>query len=484
MWTARRLLSSSKFSAAALGTGAAYVAAPISPPVSLTEMKTFREVASSKLATLRCLMTSRGPLRTFPGFLRVSWPCSSTCVRCAGSGKEAVSSALARPMADSAWWPFWRSVAPLIAGLTVFITFADSIVTNVFHPGVCYAAGFALLATGLDRIAQQYFAAGARVPCQEVSFEEGCASIKTSQADAFASAEPNVQIQWSCSSMRGWRQTMEDSHIATIIEHDGGEIGLFAVFDGHGGWEVSAIAAAYFPWLLRARLHAAKQHAEPDMPGMLAETVEALDAKLRSGPMHAAHLLPQSMHPFRLVGSTACIAVLDAAHRQVVVSNTGDSRAIICRNGMAISLSEDHKPEDAEELSRIVKAGGRVLRMGPCYRVDGALNLSRALGDFRYKDNKLLPPVEQKVIATPSTKVHNWRPELGDEFLVVACDGLFERMDRQDVVDTVRRGLAQGVAPKQVLHDLLRACCARWPMEAGQDNETVVLVQWAQPAEP
>lgn len=41
------------------------------------------------------------------------------------------------------------------------------------------------------------------------------------------------------------------------------------------------------------------------------------------------------------VGSTAVVAVLTPD--KIVVSNCGDSRAVLCRNGVAIPLSSDHK---------------------------------------------------------------------------------------------------------------------------------------------
>lgn len=47
-----------------------------------------------------------------------------------------------------------------------------------------------------------------------------------------------------------------------------------------------------------------------------------------------------------------------------------------------MDMSADHKPEDTEELERIQKAGGRVTMDG---RVNGGLNLSRAIGDHGYK---------------------------------------------------------------------------------------------------
>ena len=42
-------------------------------------------------------------------------------------------------------------------------------------------------------------------------------------------------------------------------------------------------------------------------------------------------------------------------------------------------MSVDHKPEDEDETKRIRKAGGKITSDG---RVNGGLNLSRAIGMF------------------------------------------------------------------------------------------------------
>lgn len=79
-------------------------------------------------------------------------------------------------------------------------------------------------------------------------------------------------------------------------------------------------------------------------------------------------------------GCTAVVGLLNG--RDLYVANAGDSRCVVCRKGKAIEMSLDHKPEDDEEAARIIKAGGRVTFDG---RVNGGLNLSRALGDHAYK---------------------------------------------------------------------------------------------------
>lgn len=79
------------------------------------------------------------------------------------------------------------------------------------------------------------------------------------------------------------------------------------------------------------------------------------------------------------VGSTAVVAVVSPD--KIIVSNCGDSRAVLCRNGVAIPLSTDHKPDRPDELNRIQEAGGRVIYWdGP--RVLGVLAMSRAIGNL------------------------------------------------------------------------------------------------------
>lgn len=67
--------------------------------------------------------------------------------------------------------------------------------------------------------------------------------------------------------------------------------------------------------------------------------------------------------------------------KKLYVANAGDSRCVLARAGTAVPLSFDHKPDNEEEKLRIEKAGSTISEG----RVDGNLNLSRALGDLRYK---------------------------------------------------------------------------------------------------
>ena len=81
---------------------------------------------------------------------------------------------------------------------------------------------------------------------------------------------------------------------------------------------------------------------------------------------------------------------------EVIFMNVGDSREILVINNELTMTTEDHKPTNNEEKERIIKAGGYVSGG----RVDGDLALSRAFGDFQYK-NQNINPREQKVISLP-----------------------------------------------------------------------------------
>mmetsp|Transcript_13550 Transcript_13550/g.23887 ORF Transcript_13550/g.23887 Transcript_13550/m.23887 type:complete len:454 (+) Transcript_13550:117-1478(+) len=367
-------------------------------------------------------------------------------------------------------------------------------------------------------------------------------------------------LEWASSEMQGWRQAMEDAVcIVPSLPEPLEQQALFAVFDGHGGAQVSHIASKEFPKVLTAcasRLRKSgeaqepeKQDAEeseactsgegtdsgcaaakdPSEDGDRAEKSDecdaeahlalkakgglsgkslsmsmlAMDAFLRQlgtglnsnaasggnlaqqtgalGVM-ARHLeANQQRNAFNLVGSTAIVVLLDNSgpNKKLTVSNCGDSRAVLCRNGKALELSEDHKPELASEELRIRQAGGCVKMVGPCHRIDGwGLNLSRALGDFHYKARNDLTAEQQKVIAVPEIRSLDLCND--DEFLVLACDGCFELHTSQNVIDIVRTALkSSGMDVKKAAEELVDQSCSPNLMKTrgkGGDNCSCIVV--------
>ena len=71
--------------------------------------------------------------------------------------------------------------------------------------------------------------------------------------------------------------------------------------------------------------------------------------------------------------------------------------------------AEDHKPASEIERSRIMAAGGFLSDIGGVTRVNGNLNLSRAIGDLKYKGNRWDWVLGSSAIALMSQFPRRWR---------------------------------------------------------------------------
>ena len=85
-------------------------------------------------------------------------------------------------------------------------------------------------------------------------------------------------------------------------------------------------------------------------------------------------------------GCTANVCLL--VNNMIICANAGDSRCVLGEGGRAVPMSFDHKPNLKKERERIYKAGSTVNIEG---RIDGNLNLSRAIGDIAHKKNTKIP---------------------------------------------------------------------------------------------
>ena len=323
---------------------------------------------------------------------------------------------------------------------------------------------------------------------------------KTDKRTRTGAGGPN-ELSFVVSEMQGWREQMEDTTISILKMNEPlGNTSMFAIFDGHGGPMVSKICEQSFPLEIcrQAAAQSASSASLEDLSSVLEKSYTEIDAFLQTtGSLKnmrhngSAPVITQTIsrinsatgetegivreNLFDFIGSTAVVALIRG--NQIYVSNAGDSRAVLCRRGTAVELTRDHKPESPRERSRIENAGGRVSIVGPCHRVDFGLNLSRALGDFLYKRNAELPPSHQKITAVPEIVRETLTDE--DEFIVLGCDGVFELLSNQQVVNFVRFRLKAGMEPRLIVESLLDECCSKDPQKTlgrGTDNESCILV--------
>lgn len=275
-----------------------------------------------------------------------------------------------------------------------------------------------------------------------------------------AEGEADRRLAYGISEMQGWRLTMEDAH-ATEMHLQGSsakdEIAFFAVYDGHGGSTV----ARYTGDTLHHRLRATDQFKAGKFEEALKRAYLATDEDLRANPDFAHD--PS--------GCTA-VSTLITPDNKIICANAGDSRSVMSVGGEAKPLSFDHKPVNKGENSRIVAAGGFV-EFG---RVNGNLALSRAIGDFEFKQSHSLPAEQQIVTADPDITVHE--PTDEDEFVIVACDGIWDVVTSQQSIDFVRRAIADRVELPVICEKLIDRCLAPdsdWG-GVGCDNMTILVV--------
>ncbi|CAI9113851.1 OLC1v1014542C8 [Oldenlandia corymbosa var. corymbosa] len=284
----------------------------------------------------------------------------------------------------------------------------------------------------------------------------------------------NDRVRYGVSSMQGWRSTMEDAHAA--YPNLDNATSFFGVYDGHGGKAVAKFCAKYLhEQVLKSEAYAAgdlgaslqrsflrmdemmcgqrgsrELAALGDKMQRVSSMIEGLIWSPRSaeanGPVDDWSSEQDSDYTGPTSGCTACVAVI--RDNQLVVANAGDSRCVMSRGGQAYPMSKDHKPDHEHEKERILSAGGYV-QFG---RVNGSLNLARAIGDMELKQNKELPAERQIVTAHPDITAVELLDE--DEFLVLACDGIWDCMSSQQVVDFVREQL-KTVSPLLSLLNLM-----------------------------
>ncbi|KAG9047327.1 Protein phosphatase 2C 1 [Tulasnella sp. UAMH 9824] len=325
----------------------------------------------------------------------------------------------------------------------------------------------------------------------------------------------------------GSRRTMEDAH-SFVVDYAGirGQ-GFFAVFDGHAGKHAAEWCGQHFHEMLLDKLAA-----DPDaeIPATIAQTFISVDAELtkisesgttQSGCTAVAAFLRledangrQSFAPpladlvrqnttmssastssslsdtpvspvasnkkeggrmTRLMGAitggtnkksraeseppkggmAAAFKAEGELRRVLYTANAGDARAVLSRSGRAVRLTYDHKGSDKKEVRRIQEAGGFVLNN----RVNGVLAVTRSLGDSAMKEY---------VVGSPFTSTVEMND--ADEFLIIACDGLWDVIEDQPAVELIRDcPTAQAAAETLVRHAL---------DNFSHDNITVLVVKF------
>ncbi|KAJ5310177.1 uncharacterized protein N7443_002638 [Penicillium atrosanguineum] len=252
-------------------------------------------------------------------------------------------------------------------------------------------------------------------------------------------------------------QTSDDS--SNVVETDNG---YFAIFDGHAGTFAAEWCGKKLHLILEEIM---RRSPNTPVPELLDQTFTSVDQQLEKLPLKnsgctavtavlrwedripssnsatgSAALAPAAAAatkgdsnsestetPTQQSQSSGPLPKLQekaARQRVLYTANVGDARIVLCRNGKALRLSYDHKGSDENEGKRISNAGGLILNN----RVNGVLAVTRALGDAYLKDLVTGHPYTTETVIQPDA----------DEFIILACDGLWDVCSDQEAVDLIR----------------------------------------------
>ncbi|KAM3368398.1 hypothetical protein ACQJBY_016753 [Aegilops geniculata] len=302
----------------------------------------------------------------------------------------------------------------------------------------------------------------------------------------------NDRLEYAVSSMQGYRANMEDAHAAVGDLDVSTGTSFFGVYDGHGGPAVSMFCAKHFHLEVQKHPHfndslrIAVESAFFRMDQMMM-TEEGRRELSEYSPANNNANMNSTVKDMLLgcacvnmkrrpgaadVGSTACVAVIRGD--QIIVGNAGDCRCVLSRNGQATVLTTDHKPSVPAERRRIENAGRSVVVTGGAGRIDGGIAVSRSIGDMRYKSNSRLTPALQALTCSPEIRVENITDET--EFLVMACDGVWDVVLNQGLVEIIRNNMKSGMDLGKNCEAILDMCVE--PPQPSVDNMTILLVRF------
>ncbi|KAF1849319.1 PP2C-domain-containing protein [Cucurbitaria berberidis CBS 394.84] len=265
------------------------------------------------------------------------------------------------------------------------------------------------------------------------------------------------------SSLSDAGSTRSDPSTQSVIETDNG---YFAIFDGHAGTFAADWCGKKLHLILEDTI---RKNPNTPIPELLDQTFTVVDQQLEKLPLKnsgctaviavlrwedrvpnaqsstgSVLLAPAAVSAIKNAGESEEVGaeavpsqpagehpmetrLRNEASRQRVLytANVGDARIVLCRNGRALRLSYDHKGSDENEGRRVASAGGLILNN----RVNGVLAVTRALGDAYMKDLVTGHPYTTETVIQADQ----------DEFLILACDGLWDVCSDQEAVDLVRQ---------------------------------------------
>ncbi|KAK1263914.1 putative protein phosphatase 2C 2 [Acorus gramineus] len=261
------------------------------------------------------------------------------------------------------------------------------------------------------------------------------ASIRVSEEMEFEVEER----EYCLASRKGSRLVMEDGYgVITNISGDPKQA-FFGVFDGHGG-------------------RAAMDHVREKLGKNIMAAINELNGEGKlDEAIKEGYLTTDKEFLSQGVSSGTCVATGLLKDGELHVANVGDCRVVLSRNGVAEVLTSDHSAGRDDERARIEDLGGYVSCKNGVWRIQDSLAISRAIGDLHFKD---------WIISEPEIVSLRLMPDC--EFLIMASDGLWDKVTNQEAVEVVLKH----TSPLQACKSLMDLSSSR----GNKDDKTVMVI--------
>eukprot|EP00922_Rhytidocystis_sp_ex-Travisia-forbesii_P034727 GHVS01051567.1.p1 GENE.GHVS01051567.1~~GHVS01051567.1.p1 ORF type:complete len:500 (+),score=114.20 GHVS01051567.1:93-1502(+) len=281
-----------------------------------------------------------------------------------------------------------------------------------------------------------------------------------------------MSVSHGTCTLSGTRTSNED-RVAFISGLADSQVSFFAVYDGHNGEAAAQFAVENLHRIVSATnefiggFHLqALQDAFTTFDQLVKHNVVEGSVSRAAEAHHLTPYVFDMEHDDDLSayssGTTACVCLLSG--NSYTIANVGDSRCVLSRSGHAVVLTRDHRLNyNKDEQQRILKCGASFDDDG---YLEGCLSVSRAFGDF----DKL----SGRKLAGLSADAEMVQDVIGgeDEFMLLACDGVFDVMTNQEAVTVVQSQLRTS----DDLYEAAAAVCALACKRKSLDNLSVIIV--------
>lgn len=216
--------------------------------------------------------------------------------------------------------------------------------------------------------------------------------------------------------------TVQEDAASAVGEIFGPNTQYYAMFDGHGGNNVSQYLAKHLHEKIREQYNILKD--SKSIEEIIQTSITEVNSML--------------IEQYPATGSTVALTLIIG--KRAHFANIGDTRIVLIEDGVAKRITVDHNVNNGDEITLLQRRGGSFFNG----RVSGVLSLTRCLGDGTY-------------IGSLSTEISYLECDIRDGMhMIMACDGVWDVMSDEDAVELYMKTGDPSTAAKAIVEESLK----------------------------